>query len=296
MKAKILIPLAGLALFCACSRSRSKYDASGSADSAKIEQLVTSRAINPDDTIKSHLKQVKTADMRFQVKSVQQATEQITSLTAGYGGTVVHHWMKSTPVDSTEIRKSNDSVIRVTAINSVAEMTVRIPPPNVEDFMNKVATLGIYVKARRMDVTDKTLDYLGTRLKLKNQHEYTREQHDSGANKKTADEMLAFKNGIVDQQLNNRKIDDSVRNSVIILSFYEDNTIRKTLIANNDLSAYNLSFGKRLELSLNNGWTIFADMIIGIANCWFLLPIGLAGWWIVRYYQKHKKTPAKAEA
>lgn len=297
MKTKILIPLvAGLALLCAC---KGKGGAGESADTigpvannekaaSKTADTIESNAkvVKTTDTIESHPKEVKTADMRFQVKSVQQAAEQITALTTSYGGTVVHHWMKSTPGDSTDIRKSADSILRVTVINSTAEMTVKIPPANVENFMNQVADLGIYIKNRKMDVSDKTLDYLSTRLKLKNQNELVNRQKNEAVSKKTPEDLLAFKNNMVDQQINNRKIDESIKNSVITLSFYEDNTISKKIIANNDLSAYNLPASKRMEMSFENGWSVFVDILAGVANFWVLIPIGLGTWLVVRYYRK----------
>jgi Domain of unknown function (DUF4349) len=281
MKTKLLIPLiAGLGLLCACKGK-------GPSESADTTYVVANNAksVNRTDTIQSHPKVVKTADMRFQVKDVQQTTEKITALTTSFNGTVVHHWMKSIAGDSVDIRKSNDSIMRVTVINSTAEMTVKIPPANVENFMNEVAHLGIYIKNRKMDVSDKTLDYLSTRLKLKNQNELVNQQKKETPNKKTPDDLLAFKNNMVDQQINNRKIDDSVKNSVITLSFYEDNTISKKIIANNDLSAYNLPFSKRMAMSFENGWNIFVDILAGVANFWVLMPVGLGVWMVVRYYK-----------
>ena len=293
MKKRILIPLmAGLALLCAC---KGKSSSSESADTVAITANTTKSISKTDDTIQSHTKLVKTADMRFQVKDVQQTTEQITALTASYNGTVVHHWMKSISGDSTDIRKSDDSIMRVTVINSSAEMTVKIPPANMENFMNQVARLGIYIKNRKMDVSDKTLDYLSTRLKLKNQDELVNQQKKAVANKKDPDNSLAFKNKMVDQRINDLKTDDSVKNSVVVLSFYEDNIISKKIIANNNLSAYNLPLAKRLGMSLQNGWLVFVEVLVGIANFWVLIPIGLGIWISIRYY-KRKKSVGLAKA
>jgi len=285
MKKRILIPLmAGLALLCACKGK------SSSSETAAVTITATNAKSfsKTEDTIQSHPKLVKTADMRFQVKNVQQTTEQITALTASYNGTVVHHWMKSISGDSTDIRKSNDSIMRVTVINSSAEMTVKIPPVNMENFMNQVARLGIYIKNRRMDVSDKTLDYLSTRLKLKNQDELVNQQKKAVSNKKDPDNLLAFKNNMVDQRINDLKTDDSVKNSVVVLSFYEDNIISKKIIANNDLSAYNLPLAKRLGMSLENGWLIFVEILVGLSNFWVLIPTGLGIWISIRYYKRKK--------
>ena len=92
MKKRILIPLfAGLALLWAC---KGKDSSSETADTASATSY-KAKNVNPmGDTIQSHAKLVKTADMRFQVKNVQQTTEQITTLTESLNGTVMHHVMK----------------------------------------------------------------------------------------------------------------------------------------------------------------------------------------------------------
>ncbi len=61
--------------------------------------------------------------------------------------------------------------MRVTVVNINADMTVKIPPANLESFMLQVSRMGIFINNSHMDITDKSLDYLSTQLKLKNQKE-----------------------------------------------------------------------------------------------------------------------------
>jgi hypothetical protein len=283
MKTKFLIPLiAGLGLLCAC-----KGKSGAGADSVYLEKAKAKVSADAD-TVKVDQKLIKTADMHFQVKSVQQAAEQITNLAASFNGAVIHHLMNSTAGNSVDIHKSNDSILRVTIINSTADMTVKIPPANMENFMNQVAHLGLYVNNRLMNVSDKSSDYLATRLKLKNQNELVSNQKKEAANKKSPDDLLSFKNRMVDQRIENYRIDDSVKMSVVTLSFYESNVITKQVVANDDLAAYNLPFFKRMGISIANGWELFVDIIVGVANAWILLPVGL-GIWLITRYVKNKK-------
>jgi len=281
MKTKFLIPLAGLALLCAC---KGKGSSGENADTTK--EVRSETKVIHSDTIQNHPKVVKTADMRFQVKSVRQTTEQITALTESYNGQVIHHLMRSTTGDSVDVRKSDDSIMRVTLINSTAEMTVKLPPANLVDFMNKVAQLGIRVNDQKMDVTDKSLDYLSTRLKLKNQNELVNDQKKTTIGKKDPDNLLAFKNSMVDQQINNRKIDDSVKFSTVILSFYETNAINKRMMADNNLADYQQPFLKRFGMSFENGWNVFVEILIGMSNFWILIPIGIVIWLAIRYFKR----------
>ena len=88
--------------------------------------------------------------------------------------------------------------------------------------------MGIYIDNLKMDINDKSLGYLSEQLKLKKGVRYL-----PRLNKDNRDDILAFKDNMVDRQISNRAIDDSVKRSVITLSFYESNVIHKEIIANN---------------------------------------------------------------
>jgi len=278
MKTKFLIPLAGLAFLCACKGKSGSYEVvnnSGSADSVRKDSIAGPKL-------------VKTAGIRFKVKNVQQTAEHITALTRSFSGMVIHHQMGSTAERSDDIRISNDSVMRVTAFNTTAEMTVKIPSTKLDDFLNQVGHIGIYVNDRNMDVTDKSLDYLSAQLKLKNRAELVSQQKTGKVIIKKPEDVLNLKDDMIDQQIGNRQIDDAVKNSVVSLSFYESNTINKEIIANDDPSAYNLPFFRRLGLALANGWGIFVDVMIGIANLWVFILAGTGVWLLVRNYRNKK--------
>jgi hypothetical protein len=279
MKTKFLIPLAGLAFLCACKGKSGSYEvvnnSSSSADSISKDSV-------------SGPKLVKTAGIHFKVKNVQQTAEHIAALTTGINGMVIHHQMGSTAERSQDIHISNDSVMRVTAFNTTAEMTVKIPSTRLDDFLNQVGHLGIYVNDRSMDITDKSLDYLSAQLKLKNRAELVSQQKKGKIVIKKPEDVLNLKDDMIDQQIGNRQIDDAVKNSVVTLSFYQSNTINKEVIANDDPSAYNLPFFRRLGMAIENGWGIFVDVIIGMANLWVFILAGIGVWVLIRNYRGKK--------
>jgi hypothetical protein len=289
MKTKILIPLAGLALFCACGGA-GRYDSADSASTVLKKEKSTATAT---DSLKNQPKQVKTANIRFKVKSVQETGERIAALTTSLNGTVTHHFINSTTSDSVKIQKSNDSLLRITVLNTTAEMTVKIPPAKIEDFVNQVTHMGILIDNLKMDINDKSLEYLSTQLKLKNQKELIDNQKNGTGSPKDPDNLLAFKNNMIDQRISNLKTDDSVKSSTVTLNFYESSVINKETIANADLRAYNLPVTTQLGISFANGWQAFVQIIIFLANLWVLLPLGLCTWLLLRY-NKRKKTADKS--
>jgi hypothetical protein len=285
MKTRILIPLlAGMTLLWACKgKGTAGYEVvnngSGSAasDSTKVDSVNLSKP-----------KLVKTAGIHFKVKNVQQTAEHITSLATGINGMVIHHQMGSAAERSDDIRISNDSVMRVTSFNTTAEMTVKIPSSKLEDFMDQVAHMGIYVNDRSMDITDKSLDYLSAQLKLKSRTELISQQKRGKVIIKKPEDVLNLKDDMIDQQIGNRQIDDAVKNSIVTLSFYQSNTINKEIIANDDPSAYNLPFFKRLGMAVESGCALFVDVIIGVANIWVFVLAGIGVWVVIRYYNRKK--------
>jgi len=282
MKTKYLIPIAALAFFCACKGKGGGYEVvnnSSSADSDVSRKADTSTAP----------KLVKTAGMNFKVKNVSQTAIHIDALTGDIGGMVVHQRMGSSVEGGHDVRVSTDSVMRITSLTTTAEVTVKVPSLRLEKFMDSVASMGLFVTSRNLDITDKTLDYLSAQLKLKSREELVRQQKEGKIIIKNPAKVLDLKDDMIDQQIGNRQIDDAVKNSVVNLSFYQSNTINREVIANDDPSAYDLPFFRRLLMACENGWNLCLDIIIGLANVWFLLLIGGLVWYGIRYYGKRKK-------
>jgi hypothetical protein len=269
MKTKmLLILLVAVALLAACKGKSS----SSAADSA----------VGSDQKIKL----VKTADVSFKVKNVRQTGEAIVSLTDKFGGMVMHHQMQSSIKQSENVHLSNDSLMLVSAFNTTADMTIKIPSEKLEDFINQVDRMGIYINSSTMDIEDKSLDYLSTKLKEGNREELVNQQKSGKVTLKHPDEILAVKDDIVDKKINNLRTDEAVAYSTIKLNFYQSDTILKENIANDDPSAYNIPLLQRLGLAFANGWAIFMDLLVGLINLWVFILAAIAIWMGYRFYRK----------
>ncbi|MGN6395167.1 MAG: DUF4349 domain-containing protein [Mucilaginibacter sp.] len=281
MKAKILIILVGgIVLLSACKGRHGSEEFASSADTA----MYVNKAFG--DTVAT-VKLIKTADMRIKVKNVRQTCQDVSALTKSYNGLVIHNSVSSCPVRSSDIRKSSDSIIRVTATSTIGEITVKVPAEKLEDFMNKVERMGLYVNTRQLDISDKTLDYLSARMKLKNRAELIAQQKSGKVVIKNPANVLLLKDDMVEQQINNQQIDDAVKNSVITLSFYQSNTIYKETVANDDPSSYRLSFFNALCNALGSGWLLFQNVLLGIGYLWVFVLLTFVGVYIRYRFKKH---------
>jgi len=287
MKTKFFIPFVAIALFCACKGKGGGYElVNNSAGSSGASDMDTSKKA---DTSAAQ-KLVKTAGISFKVKNVSKTAERVNSLANSFGGMVTHQQMGSSAERSDDVRISADSVIRITSLSTTAEMTVKVPSIKLQKFMDSVASMGMYVTNRSLDITDKTFDYLSAQLKLQSRDELVKQQKTGRIIIKDPAKVLDLKDDMIDQQIGNRQIDDAVKNSVVNLSFYQSNTINKEVIANDDPSAYGLPFFKRLLMACENGWNLCLDIIIGLANVWFLVAIGGLVWFGLRHYNRKKKS------
>jgi len=289
MKTKLFLALlAGVLLLGACKGSNYEAIRDDKASSSSADTVAKMTDTSKVDIPTTKL--IKTADMRFKVKNVQQTGDAIAALTARDGGMVMHHQMQADVERSGDIRVSNDSVKRVSALRTDADMTVKVPSEKLEGFMTEVARMGMYVTLRKMDIEDRTLDYLSEKLKLRNRQDLVDQQKKGKVVIKNPVNVMLLKDDMVDQQIGNMRTDEAVKYSIVTLSFYQSNFINQEMIANDDPSAYHLPFINRLVIALNNGWQLFVELILGLANLWVFIALGIGLWTMYRYYKR--KHPA----
>lgn len=281
MKTKFLIPLAGLVFFCAC-KGKNGYEVVNNGVS-------NADTISKADTVAAS-KLVKSAGINLKVKSVSQTAIRITNLTTGFGGMVIHQQISSSIQGSHDVRVNKDSVMRITSLSTTANMMVKAPAVKLNKFMDSVASMGLYVTSRNLDIADKTLDYLSAQLKLQSREELVSQQKSGKVIIKSPAKVLDLKDDMIDEQIGNRQIDDAVKKSVVNLSFYQSNTINKEVIVNDDPSAYEQPFPNRLLMACQNGWALFKDILIGLANIWFLLLAGVLVWLYIIIIRRSRKT------
>ena len=277
MKTKIIIPFACLVLFCAC-RGKGNYEVAGSRADTSGKNAA------PGDTAKL----IKTANISFKVKNVQQTATQVIALTQSFGGMVLHQQLGAVPGSSQDIKLGNDSIMRITSLGTTAALIVKVPSVKLEKFVDSVASMGLYTTDRSIDITDKSLDYLSARLKLKSRAELIKRQQSGKVIIKDPANVLNLQDDMIDQQIGNRKIDDAVKYSVVNLNFSQSNTIDKEVMVDDDPSAFHLPFIKRAGFAFQNGWQLFVDLLVGIINLWIFFLAGFVVWMVVRHYKRKR--------
>ncbi|SMC64131.1 DUF4349 domain-containing protein [Pedobacter africanus] len=253
-----------------------------SAADATAENLEAS-----DSTLAEKI--IKTADMRFRVKDVQQTKERLSAAIRAEGGTIAEFTIHSNIQQSEKVKYSADSLLELTAYRTEGAVTAKVPSDKLDEFTNKVAKMAVFVDFQSMKLDDQSLVYLSNKLKNQNRIEAT-QQLNKHASKKSnnVETALTVKDDYVDKKIQNMQIDSRVQYSNITLNFYQDNTVKKMIVANDTLYDYKPDFLRRFVLNIQNGWVIFKEFVLILTNLWMLFLLLIAGYFTFRYYRKKR--------
>jgi hypothetical protein len=278
MKKYLIYCVFAIALFSCNSNKDSKLENSD-ATSANLETT---------DSLLSE-KIIKTADMRFRVKDVQNTKEKLSSAVKAEGGTIAEFTVQSNIQQTEKVKYSTDSLLELTSYRTEGLIIAKVPSDKLDEFTNKVAKLAVFIDQQSLKMDDQSIVYLSNKLKNENRVEAV-EQLNKHANKKSnnVETSLSLKDDYVDKKIENLMIDSKVQYSTITLNFYQDNTVKSILVGNDDLYSYRPNFFTRLGLSFQNGWYIFKEFILVAMNLWVWILIGTAAYFSFKYYRKRK--------
>jgi len=275
-----IIAIAIVLAFFGCQNEKKDYASTSTAESTDT--------IAPDSSATPKI--IKTADMRFRVKDVQQTKEQLSKALRAEGGTIAEFSIESSIQEMDKVKQSTDSLREITAYRTEGYLVAKIPSDKLDDFTNKIAKMAVFVNSSSMKMDDQSISYLANQLKAQNRVEAI-DKINKVATRKSAniESSLNIKDDFIDRKIENMRIDQSVKYSTISLNFYQDNTVKTLIVANDNLYDYRPGFANRLWLSLVNGWTIFKEIILAIANLWLVILVGISSFLLIRYFVRKNK-------
>ncbi|MCZ4225027.1 DUF4349 domain-containing protein [Pedobacter rhodius] len=275
-----IIAMAIIVTIFGCNSEKKDYASSGKAEMA---DSITADTL-PVEKI------IKTADMRFRVKDVQNTKEQLSKRIKAEGGIIAEFSIESVIQETDKIKQSADSLKEITSYRTEGYLVAKIPSEKLDEFTNVISKMAVFVNSASMKIDDQSLTYLANELKAQNRVEAI-DKINEVANKKSdnVESSLYIKDDYIDKKIENRQIDNRVKFSTITLNFYQDNTVKTLVVGNDNLYDYRPAFLNRLWLSILNGWTLFLELILALANLWMLILIGVAAFFIIRYFLRKNK-------
>jgi hypothetical protein len=239
----------------------------------------------------SSRKFIRTADLKFKVKSVVNSTYAIEDIIREQKGFVASTNLTSTIDSKTTTAVSADSSVESTYFTVVNEMTVRVPNTKLDTTLKLIATLIDYLDYRNIKAEDVALQILSNKLALERASKssqrlrYAIDNRGKKLSETTdAEELLSDREQQIDEsKIANFSIEDQINFSTIKLSIYQRQALKRELISNDkNIDAFSPGFGKRVSDGLKSGWVFLLEIVIFVAQIWGLLLLALIGYFLYR--------------
>jgi len=233
---------------------------------------------------------IKTAEIRFRVKDARQTKTEIGAQLKKLGGKLVESDIQSDIQQSEKVKYSTDSLLEITSYKTEGRIIAKVPSEKLDEFTDFVAGKANFVDHQSLKFDEQSISYLGNKIKAENRVEALNSLNKQVTKKSgNVETSLYIKDDYVDQKIKNLLIDEQVKFSTITLSFYQDNTISRLVVGNDNLSDYRPGFFQRAGLNFVTGWTIFKEMILIVVNLWMLILFAVLIYFSVNYYRKHRR-------
>jgi len=281
---KFLLPICALFLFGACSNNNYKTDetvaleAPSSAgtytktstteeyDKAEAaEDLEESSGV--EIKVPTHI--IKTANVQFQVKNLEESHKRIKDLVAK------HQAYFGADNKSTGRYQVDDN------------MTIRVQSAKFETLLDELMAESIYTNYKNISAQDVTEEYVDVQMRLKTKREVEERYRQILKDAKKVSDILEVeaKLGEIREQIEATEgrlkvLKDKVSYSTIELSIYQKLDYKPEP---------QIGFFSHLAEAIIRGWRGFIDVFIGLVQIWpFLIIWGLAMVFIYRRFMKKK--------
>lgn len=294
-KSKIIVGFALAITLLSCGRAKEGHMESVAIPDSTSNAFVSSSAAveNGKDTTRRF---IRTADLKFKVKSVIKSTYNIENITNRQGGFVTYTNLTSTIDYTSNTAISADSTLETTYYTVTNTITLRVPNTKLDTTLKEIANNIDYLDYRIIKAEDVALQILSNSLtqkrSVKNEKRLTDAIDNRGKKLKEttlAEELLLRKQEQADNaKISNLSLTDQINFSTINLSIYQRQTIKRELIINDkNIDAYEPSFGSKILDALKYGWQVLETFLVFLAKLWGLFLFAIIAFFFYKKY-KHK--------
>ncbi|NOS94409.1 MAG: DUF4349 domain-containing protein [Cyclobacteriaceae bacterium] len=287
-----------LVFLLGCDGRQAMKEESSLADTTGIGNRVlgnissSAAVVNTKDTTHQF---IRTADLKFKVKSVVKATYTIEDIVARQDGFVTYTNLGSHVNYSTTTAVSADSSLVTNWFTVTNTMVLRVPNVKLDTTLKLIGRTIDFLDYRVIKAEDVALQMLSNSLTQKRAGKSEKrlttaiDQRGKKLLETTnAEELLEQKQAQADQaRIANLGLNDRIQYSTINLEIYQRQDQHREVIVNEKkMEEYEPSFGSRLANSLEMGWNALESLLVFIARLWVFLLIGIVVYWV---YLKWKR-------
>ncbi|CAM4065765.1 DUF4349 domain-containing protein [Flavobacterium antarcticum] len=235
----------------------------------------------------SSRKFIRTADVKFKVKSVAKTTYAIEDATSKFGGYVTYTNLESNIYSENQTKISPDSTLVSTKYKVENNITIRVPNTKLDTLLKTISKQIHFLNYRVIKADDVSLTMLSNEMAQKRSHLSEKRLENAIDNKgkklkniTDAEENLTDKKEQNDAaKIQNLSLKDQVDFSTITLNIYQDESITQEMVANEkSINSYRPNIGLQLLDSLKTGWFMLENIISFIVLIWPILLFGFLGY------------------
>jgi hypothetical protein len=268
---------------------------------SELDQLVKKVPISSSAAVEKNndpeRKFIRTADVKFKVKSVINSTTDIENICTAQGGFVIYTNLGSNIDDHTETPISADSILETTHYTVTNTMTLRVPNTKLDSTLKDIAKSIDYLDYRIIKADDVSLQILANNFtQMRATNNYSRITNDIENNRKklsettNAEEMVLSKQEQADNaKIANLSLNDQIKYSTVYLSIYQRQGIKRAILFNeNNIEKYEIGFGYKLLEGLSYGWNLLKAFFVVLSKLWSVFLCGFLIYVGCKWYLRKK--------
>ncbi|NBC06846.1 MAG: DUF4349 domain-containing protein [Bacteroidetes bacterium] len=223
-------------------------------------KMVSSRDEVSNDALPEK-KLIRRAEMRMEVADYEKALEQVRAQVEAH---------------EAEITKESEQQYGSRLEN---QLTLRMPPQQLEPLMESLAKLAAYVDRRSVEVEDVTRQYIDLETRLSSKREVLKRYRELLKEAKNVQEVLT-----VEEKL--RRLVEEIESTEGQFRYLQQqvgrSTLRLTLYEQTREGVAQRSFGSRMLQALVRGWQLLQNLVLGLLAAWpvlLVLGVFIVWWW-----------------
>ncbi len=249
-------------------------------DSAKMNYVPSfATRIGKIDSIK---KFIRTADIKFKVKNVEQSTYKIEDIIHRFDGFVTNTNLNCRVNYTESHRIKEDSLLERKHFTVENSITFRVPKMLLDTTLKQIVSQIDFLDHRIITAEDITFQEIKNKMHQKRFGKYQQRITKATDNSKKTGAVVDAENGLYEKEgeADDSALEDLVRNdkveySTVIMYIYQDEKIRDEVVFSQpNFESYKPSFGSEFVSSLKFGWTIVEQLFLLLVKLWPLIIIG----------------------
>jgi len=235
-------------------------------DALDAEEIVLEKSqLNQPTTLKD-LKIIKSANARYKVNNVKDATEKIKTIAIKHDAYI------------SDLRYTND------LYKKENRFTLKVPQKHFDFVMDSISNVVDFIEYENITTKDVTEEYVDLESRLKTKIEVKKRYESILRNNaktvgdilKTEDKLRILQEEIESVQGRLKYLTSKVAYSTIQIDLYE------TVDYKEEPKSYKKSFWDKTKEGVVNGWSIIESVFVFLVNIWPLLIIGIFSYLLIK--------------